>query len=62
LTIPSHYRNAVSIDVAADVRATFISLPDLLRLKRAAGRAQDRVDIEKLETLRTRGEDERDDE
>jgi hypothetical protein len=46
------YRDAVSIEVAADVSATFISLPDLLRLKREAGRAQDRVDIEKLEMLR----------
>jgi len=37
--------------VELGVPATFVGLQDLLRLKRRAGRTQDHLDIEKLESL-----------
>ena len=49
------YQAAVAMDVAPGVAATFVGLPDLLRLKRRADRAQDRLDIENLEALGTPG-------
>ena len=52
LDFDAAYRAAAAIEVAPSVAATFIGLEDLLRLKRQAGRTQDRLDIEKLEMLR----------
>lgn len=46
------YQAAARMEVAPGVPATFIGLEDLLRLKRQAGRPQDRLDIEKLTALR----------
>ena len=46
------YSRAVSMEVAPGVPATFVGLSDLIRLKRAAGRPQDLLDIESLEKLR----------
>ncbi len=49
------YAQAATLEVAPGLRATFVSLTDLLRLKRAAGRTQDLLDIEKLERLTNAG-------
>ncbi len=49
------YAHAATLEVAPGLRATFVSLTDLLRLKRAAGRTQDLLDIEKLERLTDAG-------
>jgi len=49
------YGRAIAVDVAPAVAATFVGLEDLLDLKRKAGRAQDRLDIEKLEMVRRTG-------
>ncbi len=46
------YLRAERFEVAPGVEATFVALDDLIRLKRAAGRSQDLLDIERLETLR----------
>jgi len=47
---------AAAMEVAPGLAATFVGLSDLLRLKRQAGRTQDRLDIEQLEALhRARG-------
>ena len=51
LDFDTAYREAVTIEVAAGTTATFIGLKDLIRLKQQAGRAQDRLDIEKLEMI-----------
>ena len=51
------YAAAAAIDVAPAIAATVIGLEDLLHLKRQAGRAQDRMDIEKLQLLRDGGRD-----
>lgn len=40
-----------------DVRATVISLPDLIEMKRIAGRPQDQIDVEALLQLRGRDEE-----
>jgi hypothetical protein len=45
------YRNAARMEVAPGVEATFVGLAELMRLKRQAGRAQDLLDIEKLQLL-----------
>ena len=44
--------NAMMFDVAPGVRATFVSLEDLLFLKKQAGRPLDLEDIRQLEQLR----------
>lgn len=49
------YGRAVTMEVASGIEATIVSLEDLLRLKRAAGRPEDHSDIEVLEQLQ-RGE------
>jgi hypothetical protein len=49
------YREAVRMEVAPQVVATFVSLADLIRLKRLAGRPRDVDDIERLRSLH--GED-----
>jgi hypothetical protein len=51
LNFDAAYRGAARLEVAPGVPATFVGLPDLLHLKRQAGRVQDRLDIEQLETL-----------
>jgi hypothetical protein len=43
------YERRVSMAVAPATEATFVSLPDLIRMKRAAGRPQDLSDVERLE-------------
>lgn len=48
------YAAAFRQDVAPNLPATFVSYPDLLGLKRQAGRTKDLLDIEKL--LAVRGE------
>jgi hypothetical protein len=45
------YRRAVGMEVAPGVEATFVGLDDLIRLKRAAGRPEDLLDIARLEEL-----------
>ncbi len=45
------YRTAARMEVAPGVVATFIGLAELMRLKRQAGRAQDLLDIDKLQSL-----------
>jgi hypothetical protein len=45
------YRTAARMEVAPGVVATFVGLPELMRLKRQAGRTQDLLDIEKLQLL-----------
>lgn len=45
------YRIAARMEVAPGVVATFIGLAELMRLKQQAGRAQDLLDIEKLQSL-----------
>ena len=50
----SAYARASKLEVASGVKATFVSLEDLLALKRGAGRPQDLDDIERLEALRER--------
>jgi hypothetical protein len=45
------YRAAARMEVAPGVVATFVGLAELMRLKRQAGRAQDLLDIEKLQLL-----------
>ncbi len=53
LDFATAYAAAVRIDVAAaGITATVVGFDDLLRLKRRAGRPQDLVDIENLQTLR----------
>ena len=46
------YPRRATLLVAPDVEATFVGLDDLIRMKRAAGRPQDLVDVEQLENLR----------
>lgn len=45
------YREAVRMEVAPRVVATFVSLADLIRLKQLAGRPRDVDDIERLRSL-----------
>jgi hypothetical protein len=45
------YAAAMKWDVAPNVSATFVSLPDLLSLKRQAGRPRDLDDIERLNAI-----------
>jgi hypothetical protein len=45
------YARAVRFEVAPRVEATFVSLTDLIEMKRKAGRAQDLLDVEALESL-----------
>ena len=52
------YDTAARMDVAPGVSATFVGLRDLLRLKHAAARAQDLLDIDRLEALRKEPADE----
>ena len=51
------YALAFRDDVVPGVPATFVSLEDLLLLKKQAGRARDLTDIEKLEAVRGRPQD-----
>jgi len=56
LDFEAAYAAAAAMEVAPGLVATFVGLSDLLRLKRQAGRTQDRLDIEQLEALhRARG-------
>jgi len=47
----SAYARSPRLEVAPGVPASFVALPDLIAMKRKAGRAQDLVDIDRLETL-----------
>ena len=46
------YARAARMEVAPAVMATFLGLDDLVTLKKAAGRPQDMLDVERLEALR----------
>jgi len=46
------YERAVRMEVAPGVAAVIVSLDDLLTLKKAAGRSQDLLDVDRLESLR----------
>jgi len=48
----SAYERAERIELAPGLQATFVGLADLLDMKRAAGRPQDRQDLEALLALR----------
>ena len=39
------------LEVAPGIVASFVALPDLIDMKRKAGRTQDLVDIERLQSL-----------
>jgi predicted nucleotidyltransferase len=45
------FGGAKRLEVAPGVTATFVGLPDLIAMKRMAGRPQDREDIERLAAL-----------
>jgi hypothetical protein len=44
-------RNASQVDLGGDLRVDICSLQDLLRMKRAAGRPKDQVEVEILSAL-----------
>ncbi len=48
------YQRATRFEVAPDLAGTFVSLADLIAMKRAAGRPQDLLDADTLESLRAR--------
>jgi hypothetical protein len=48
------FANVTRVEVSPGVRATFVSLEDLLFLKKQAGRPLDLEDIRQLEQLRTK--------
>jgi hypothetical protein len=51
LDFEAAHRNARWMEIAPGQSASFLSLPDLVRLKRQAGRPQDILDIEKLNVI-----------
>jgi hypothetical protein len=53
---PAHLR-ARRFEIAPGLEDTFVALSDLIAMKRAAGRPQDLLDAERLETLRAPGGD-----
>lgn len=52
------YERCVRLDVSPGLPATFVSLDDLLELKRRAGRPADELDIRQLEAIRDGERDE----
>lgn len=52
------YRDALQEEIAPGQIAWFVSLADLLAMKRAAGRPQDLADVRQLEEIQARIEDE----
>jgi hypothetical protein len=57
LDFASGYPAAPRMELLPNLPAAFISYPDLLRLKRQAGRPQDLLDIEKLRIARGEAKD-----
>ena len=51
------YARAARLEVAPGTPAPFVSIEDLVEMKRKAGRPQDLLDIERLESLRRPPED-----
>jgi len=52
LDFDAAYHTALRLEVAPGVAATFLSLDDLLALKRKAGRPQDLADVDQLTIIR----------
>ena len=52
LDFDSAYRAALRLEVTLNVSATFLGFDDLLALKKAAGRPQDLVDIDRLQAIK----------
>jgi hypothetical protein len=48
---PAAYTRRTTQEIEADLPVTFVGLDDLLAMKRRAGRAQDGLDIERLEQI-----------
>jgi len=51
------YARALVKPLYDDIRVCFVSIPTLIRMKEAAGREQDRIDIEHLRLLRENDHD-----
>ena len=51
------YNRALVKPLYGDIEVRFVSIPTLIRMKQAADRAQDRIDIEHLRMLQDENDD-----